>query len=124
MKSALICGCSSALALAVAFPALAQTPASQPVNPTPSTAPPAADASAKTTLFKSGMVVKDSAGATVGKVTKVGKAADGALTVAVDVDGKTVDLPAATLSLSPAGDEAVSTQTKAEIKAAAPARPG
>ncbi|MDP3747469.1 MAG: hypothetical protein Q8Q88_10530 [Phenylobacterium sp.] len=66
------------------------------------------------------MVVKDSAGVTVGTITRVGKTADGAAAVAVnvDVDGKTVNLASSTLNLSPTGDAAVSSMTKAQIKAA------
>jgi hypothetical protein len=115
--------CVVTLALAVAFPAVAQERAAQPANPTRSAAPPATDANATTTMFKAGMVVKDSAGATVGKITHVGKTGDGAATVAVNVDGKTVSVPVSSLSLNPAGDAAVSTMTKTEIKAAAPAKP-
>ena len=108
----------AALALAVGFAALAQTSAAQQVTPPPSAgAPPASDATATATAFKAGMVVKDSAGATVGKIARVGKTAEGTAAVEVNVDGKTVNLAASTLTLSPSGTEAVSSMTKAEIKA-------
>lgn len=119
MRRALFCGALPALA--VGFAAHAQTPESQPVNPPPSaTSPPATDTSAATSMYKPGMTVKDSAGDTIGKITRVGRTADGTAAVAVDMDGKTVNLAASTLSLNARGDEAVSTMTKAEIKAAAP----
>jgi hypothetical protein len=68
------------------------------------------------------MTVKDSAGATVGKITKVGQTSDGTPAALIDVDGKTVAVLASSLSV--AGDQATSAQTKAQIKAAAPANPG
>jgi len=115
----------SVLALSVGFAALAQDAASQPVNPPSASAPPASDASAtaSTSTFKTGMVVKDSAGFTVGTIARVRKAADGTASVSIAVDGKMVNLPGASLSLSPSGKQAVSSMTKAEIKAA-PRTPG
>lgn len=110
MMRALLFG--SALALSVGFAVQAQEPASQPANP------PASDAGASMSKLKAGMVVKDSAGATIGKIADVGSASDASATVAVDVDGKKVKVPASTLSLNAKGDAAVSSQTKAEIKAA------
>lgn len=112
MIRALICG--SALALAAGFAVQAQEPASKPADP-PEAAASAASATAK---LKTGMTVKDSAGATVGKIASVGAATDASATVGLSVDGKTVEVPATTLSLNAKGDGAVSTQTKAEIKAA------
>jgi hypothetical protein len=108
----------AALALSVGFAAQAQPPATQPANPPSATSPPPADASATASMFKAGMVVKDNAGATVGTITQVGRTSDGTAAVAVNVDGKAVALPASALSLSPAGDAAVSSMTKAQIKAA------
>ena len=109
MIRALICG--SALALAAGFAVQAQEPASKPADPPDASASAAAPAKLKT-----GMMVKDSAGATVGKIASVGDASDASAKVALEVDGKTVDVPASTLSIK--GGSAVSTQTKAEIKAA------
>src|SRR5262245_8445927 len=103
MIRALFCG--SALALTVGFAAQAQEPASKPAYP------PDASAAAPAKL-KTGMTVKDSAGATVGKIASVGDASDASAKVALDVDGKTVDVPASTLSVK--GGSAVSSQTKAE----------
>ena len=105
------------LALSFGCAALAQ-------NPTANT-PPASDAyaTAPTSMVKTGMVVKDSAGATIGNITSIRKAADGTATVAIAVDGKMVHLPGSALSLSPSGKQAVSSMTKAEIKAA-PRPPG
>ena len=61
-----------------------------------------------------GMTVKDSSGATVGKITRVGQSG-GAPAALVDVDGKTVILLGSTLRVS--GNSATSTQTKDEIAA-------
>jgi len=93
--------------------------AAQPVNPPTAAAPPAKDTTATSTTFKAGMTVKDSAGTTVGKISKVGASADGKATVTLDVDGKAVTVPASTLSLNAMGDEVVSSKTKAQIKAEA-----
>ena len=104
----------SALALSVGVAALAQDPASPPsARP-----PPASDANATASMFKMGMVIKDSAGATVGRIARVGKTSDGTAAVGVNIDGKMVDLATSTLSLSPSGTQAVSSMTKAEMKAA------
>jgi hypothetical protein len=119
MLRALICG--SALAFSVGLAAHAQDPASQQVNPPSATAPPATDANATATKFKAGMTVKDSSGATIGKIIKVGKTTtDGTAAVAVNIDGKTVNLATSTLTLSPTGDTVVSSMTKAQIKSATP----
>lgn len=64
--------------------------------------------------LKEGMTVKDSAGVTVGKITKVGKSG-GAPAALVEVGGKTVVVMGSTLKVS--GDTATSTQTKDEIEA-------
>jgi hypothetical protein len=113
----------SALALSVGFAALAQPPASQSNAPPSASTPPASDASATASAFKAGMTVKDSAGATIGRIVRVGKASDGTATVAVNVDGKTINVAASTLSPGSAGNEVVSSKTKAELKAA-PGSPG
>jgi len=108
----------AAVVLSASFAAHAQIPVSQPVNPPSATAPPAADATATASAFKAGMVVKDSTGVTIGTITRVSQAVDGTAQVAVNVDGKTLTIAASTLSVSPAGDAAVSSMTKAQIKAA------
>ena len=70
--------------------------------------------------LKAGMTVKDSSGAAVGKITKVGKSG-GAAAALVEVDGKTVVVMGSTLTVS--GGSATSSQTKAEIAASPQPRP-
>jgi hypothetical protein len=67
-----------------------------------------------------GMTIKDSSGAAVGKITRVGQSG-GAPAALVDVDGKTVVVLGSTLSAS--GDSATSTQTKEEIEASPQPKP-
>jgi hypothetical protein len=67
-----------------------------------------------------GMTIKDSSGAAVGKITKVGQSG-GAPAALVDVDGKTVVVLGSTLSVS--GNSATSTQTKEEIEASPQPKP-
>jgi hypothetical protein len=123
--------CGAVVALAAGLAAQAQA-GGQPVNPinpaappnttvpstTPpaATAPPAADTTATTSAFSTGMTVKDAQGQTIGTIDRVIKTPDGATTVAVKVDGRRVNLPGSTLSVSPTGG-AVSTMTKAQITA-------
>ncbi|MGR4863799.1 hypothetical protein [Caulobacter sp. LARHSG274] len=136
MTRALFCG--SALALMIGFAAQAQnapppttpsqepsTPSQEPgqgqeVNPAPAM-PPGTDASAVASVFKPGMIVKDSAGATVGTVEQVGQTADGSTAIEVSVDGKAINLSPSILAVSGDGEEAVSSMTKAQIKAASDA---
>ncbi len=89
----------------------AQAPAGQP--PADAAAPPSG---ADATAAKPGMVVKDSAGATLGKVVQVGQTADGQSAVVVEVDGAPITLAAN--MLTPNGNGLVSSMTKAQIKAA------
>ncbi|HEY1750723.1 MAG TPA: hypothetical protein VGG29_05640 [Caulobacteraceae bacterium] len=98
-------------------------PATPPTPDTRSPAIPDTPAQSASGL-KVGMTVKDSAGATVGKITEVGQTSDGTSAVAISVDGKKAVVPASTLKLAEAGSEATSSQTKAQIKAAAAANPG
>jgi hypothetical protein len=114
---------SAAMSLAAVLSAQAQdTP--DPAQGAPA-APPATSGDAQASSgLKAGMVVKDSAGATVGKITQVGQTSDGTAAAALDVDGKRVVVPASTLTVAEAGDQAVSSLTKAQIKAAAAAKPG
>ena len=118
--------CASLLAL-TAGAASAQPPASTtappPAAPPAATAsapaastPPAADASA-TSSFRAGMPVKDAQGALVGSIARVIKTPDGATTFSVSVDGRNVNLPGSALTLSPTGDGAISTMSKAQIAA-------
>jgi hypothetical protein len=71
---------------------------------------------------KPGMVVKDSAGATLGKIVQVGQTADGQSAVVVNVDGKPFTLAAN--MLTPTSDGMAVSMTKAQIKAAAAKSPG
>lgn len=76
-------------------------------------------AAAQDAALRNGMVVKDSAGMTIGTIMRMGKGADGAPTVSLNVDGRVVTLAASTLTVSPTGRQAVSSMTKAQVKAAA-----
>ncbi len=128
-------------ALAVlAFPAMAQSPAdappagatsstsalppaaTPPVSPDPMAAPAtsakaetgtAANTSATEADLKTGATVTDSTGAEVGKISKFTKKADGGAQVTLSADGKTVAVPASSLSVS--GGALVSSASKAEI---------
>ena len=86
--------------------------------------PPAADSQIPSDSagagLKAGMTIKDSSGAAVGKITKVGKSG-GAAAALVEVDGKTVVVMGSTLTVS--GDSATSSQTKAEIAASPQPKP-
>jgi hypothetical protein len=119
----------ASVATALGFAAQAQTmpapdegaaPPSAEQAPAPAGADTGTDAS--TTAAKPGMVVKDSAGETVGQVVQVGQTADGQAAVVVNVDGRPFTLAAN--MLTPAGDGMVSSVTKAQIKAAAAKSPG
>jgi hypothetical protein len=99
-----------------AMPAAPQSPASEPPA-APSASQSGVDAAA---IAKPGMVVKDSAGATVGTVVQAGRTAEGVSAVVVQVDGRPFTLAAS--SLTPAGDGLVSSMSKTEIKAASPGR--
>jgi|RhiMetdeSRZDD1v2_1073273.scaffolds.fasta_scaffold2760476_1 hypothetical protein len=118
MVRAFLCG--SALALTFSFAAQAQDPASQKDKTPPAAEAAGKDVTATSPTLKAGMVVKDSAGVTLGKISKLGKAPDGTEAAAVNVGGQTINLALSTLTVSPSGKEAVSSQTKAEIQAAAP----
>lgn len=115
-----ILACGAALSLACGLAAQAQTPAPGAVNP-PSEAPPAAaapavDASATTSPYKTGMVIKDAQGSTIGTIARVIRTPDGATTISASVDGRNVNLPAS--ALTPGSDGgAVSSMSKAQITA-------
>jgi len=122
----------------IALPAMAQTPgqspamtapagtdatvATPPVNPDPM-APPAAETgtAANTSTMateadlKTGATVKDASGMEIGKIAKVtkGKSAGAAAQVTLSADGKTVAVPASSLSV--AGGALVSSESKADI---------
>jgi hypothetical protein len=84
-------------------------------NP-PAASPPAVDSSATTSPYKTGMVVKDAQGSTIGSIARVVRTPDGATTISVSVDGRNVNLPASALTLSADGG-AVSSMSKAQITA-------
>lgn len=126
MKALLVC--AALAALAGASVATAQTPdpgagkAPPPATSNPATtqapakSPPAADASS-TTGFRTGLAVKDAQGASIGTIARVIKTPDGATTYSVTVDGKNVNVPGSALTLSPTGDSAISSMSKAQITA-------
>jgi hypothetical protein len=113
-------------ALAIGQAAQAQPPApapppSQPVSPAPSEEAPTgdqADVSATAADFRPGMAVKDPSGLTIGRITRVGQTPEGETVVEVDLDGRPVNLSPSVLSLNASGDAALSSMTKAEIRAA------
>ena len=73
----------------------------------------AANTAATATDLKVGAAVSDSAGASVGTISKVGKGSGGDTMVTLKADGKTKTVPASSLSLS--GGSLVSSQTTADI---------
>jgi len=100
-----------------AAPGTVNPPASNPAAPAPSAAsPPAADANATTSPYKAGMAIKDAQGSTIGTIARVIRTPDGATTISANVDGRNVNLPASTLTLSADGG-AVSSMSKAQITA-------
>jgi len=124
---------AAGFSLALAMAAQAQTPtptapAAQPpaakpgqVNPPnpaapPAAAPPAVDTSATTSPYKTGMVIKDAQGSTVGTIARVIRTPDGATTISASVDGRNVNLPASALTIAADGS-AVSSMSKAQITA-------
>ncbi len=117
--------CAGALALSLGGSAMAQ----RPVNSAPASPPePAAPAQPTATNpggpFTPGMPVKDSSGETIGTINRVGRTADGAPAVELNVDGKPVTMALAALTLADAGDHAVTSATKAQVEAAARQNPG
>jgi hypothetical protein len=66
--------------------------------------------------FKIGAIVTDRTGARLGPIQNLAEAARGPMVV-ISIDGKLVSVPQSTLTLK--GGGAVSSQTKAEIAAAA-----
>lgn len=122
---------AAGFSLALAVAAQAQTPpkpgeaapgtvnppaANAPATTSPAAAPPAVDTSATTSPYKTGMLVKDAQGSTIGPIARVIRTPDGATTVSVSVDGRNVNLPASALSVAADGG-AVSSMSKAQITA-------
>ncbi|WP_332766591.1 hypothetical protein [Phenylobacterium sp.] len=73
----------------------------------------AANTSATEADLKTGATVTDSTGAEIGKISKVTKKADGKAQVTLSANGKTVSVPASSLSVS--GGALVSSASKADI---------
>jgi hypothetical protein len=110
-------------ALGAAFAADAQVGAPPAGRPIPG-APPAAAVNPPTTAgLKAGMVVKDTNGAVVGAISKVGQTPDGRPSVTLQVEGRQVAVLAASLSADQGGKQAVSSQTRAQLLASASAPP-
>jgi len=122
--------CTAAFALSFAGAAVAQDAAPRDAAPrdaapaaaTPPTSVPsasAADPADATKGLKEGMSVTDNAGAAVGTIARIGKTADGTPAAELSVDGKTLPISLAALSLAPSGDHAVVAASKAQVQAAA-----
>lgn len=121
MRHGYLLGAVLALSLSADAQGQPAPPPSPPVSPTPPEDAPTgdqSDASATVGDFRPGMIVKDPAGLTVGPITRVAQTAEGATAVEVNLDGRRVSLSPNVLTLSPAGDGALSSMTKAEIQAA------
>jgi 2-oxoglutarate dehydrogenase E2 component (dihydrolipoamide succinyltransferase) len=120
MTRALLAGAAFAFAGAIAAHAQpAPAAPAAPAGPAPAAAAPAAPAGAPASAanLKAGAVVKDKSGGTIGSVSRVGKTADGADAVEVNIDGQPVGLPASLLTVADNGD-VVAPVTKAQILAA------
>jgi len=126
--------CATALVLSLGGLAQAQSAgppagsaspdASSPAaSPDASAAPDAASSSAASPAaaqdFKPGMPVKDSSGAAVGTIKRVGQTPTGVAAAEVTVNGKPIVLALADLTLAPTKDHAISTKSKAELEAQA-----
>lgn len=117
--------CTAVFALSFAGAAAAQNAAPNDASPaaaTPPTSVPAASAAGPADAakgLKAGMSVTDNAGAAVGTIGRLGKTADGAAAAELNVNGKTLPISLAMLSLAPSGDHAVVAATKAQVEAAA-----
>jgi hypothetical protein len=124
MTKTLLCT-AAALTLSFAGAAAAQNAApndAAPAAATPPTSVPAAsaaDAADPTKGLKAGMSVTDNTGAAVGTIGRLGKTADGTAAAELNVNGKTLPISLAMLSLAPSGDHAVISASKAQVDAAA-----
>jgi hypothetical protein len=131
MKLPIVCAAALTLCASAAVaadqqkpPALQVTPPAGTVPAKPPTLAPApapvgsaaVNASA-TTGLRAGLPVKDASGAAIGAIARVIKTPDGGTTYSVTVDGRNVNLPGGTLTLSPSGAEAISSMSKAQITA-------
>lgn len=113
MRQTFSFGC---VALAAVMPAYVAAQAAAPASPTP---PPAISV-APAPAFKAGDPVTDASGAVVGPIATLTESPRGAIVV-ISIDSKLVGVPQATLKLR--GDKVVSSQTKAQMLAAAAAPP-
>jgi hypothetical protein len=100
--------------------ALSTTVAAQPANPPPARVLPNAPVreAPPAPAFKAGDPVIDSAGQVVGPIKTVTEGVNGALVV-IEIDSKLVGVPQSTLKMD--GARVVSSQTKAQMLAAADA---
>jgi hypothetical protein len=133
MSRALICATALVLSLGALAQAQSATPpaggaspaspdASSPAaSPDTSAAPDTSASSAASAAtaqdFKPGMPVKDSSGAAVGTIKRVGQTPTGTPAAEVTVDGKPIVLALADLTLAPTKDHAITSKSKAEIQA-------
>jgi len=122
MQRALLIGAALALSAGLAQAQPAPAPSAAPTAAPAAPAAPAASAAVGAGL-KTGMPVKDASGAPVGTISKLGKTADGAAAVMVNVDGKDIGLLASNLTVDPSGAQAVSSVTKAQLTASAATAP-
>jgi hypothetical protein len=91
----------------------------QPAGAQPSAQPPAGSAEPAAPRFTVGMVVKDSAGVVIGPITEIGQTSDGAVALLLNVDGRPIGVLATSLKITPGGDQAISSMTKAQVVASA-----
>lgn len=101
---------------AVSVLALARGAEAQPTTESSIAAPPPATIAPPAPAFKAGGIVTDRTGARLGPIQSTAEAERG-LMIVIKIDGKLVSVPQSTLKLK--GENAVSSQTKAEIMAAA-----
>jgi hypothetical protein len=126
MTKTLLCTAAFALSVSFAGVAFAQNDAS-PASAAPPTSVPSAsagDAADPMKGLKAGMSVTDNAGEAVGTIARIGKTADGTPAAELTVDGKTLPISLAALSLAPSGDHAVVAASKAQVQAAAGGKSG
>jgi hypothetical protein len=127
MTKTLLCTAAFALAFAGAAAAQEAAPGPAPNDAAPAAATPptsvpsaqAGDPADPTKGLKAGMSVTDNAGEAVGTIGRIGKTADGTPAAELNVDGKTLPVSLANLSLAPSGDHAVVSASKAQVQAAA-----
>ena len=120
MTKTLLCTAAFALSISFAGVAAAQNDAAPAAASPPTSVPSAsaADPADPTKGLKEGMSVTDNAGAAVGTIARIGKTADGTPAAELSVDGKTLPISLAALSLAPSGDHAVVAASKAQVQAA------